>query len=76
MVKGKYSIIWDDVAKTELREAYNYIKKNSTANALSVRNNILKSVRELEKIHLYMNQIVSGKIMTDLIWHLKKMDIE
>ena len=49
MVNHKRKIILDNEAKIALREAYNYIKKDSLQNAEKVRNEILKSIKELVK---------------------------
>ena len=48
MVKKQYRIVWDDVAKLELKEAYLQVKKTSPANALKVQERILQSVAELQ----------------------------
>ena len=50
MVKKKaYQVIWSDMAKGQLKEAYEYIKKDSEKNAKTVRTRILESTRILSK---------------------------
>lgn len=49
MVKNKLKIIIDNEAKHALREAYNYIKKDSLQNAEKVKSKMLASINELIK---------------------------
>ena len=49
MVNGKLKIVIDDQAKLHLRQAYNYIKKDSLQNAKKVREKILSSIKDLIK---------------------------
>ncbi len=44
---GKLKVVIDDVAKIQLRNAYNYIKKDSVENAEKVRQKLLSSIEEL-----------------------------
>ncbi len=46
MVK-KRKVIWPDISKQQLREAYNYIKKDSLKNAEKVRKAIVASTMGL-----------------------------
>ena len=48
MVKKNYHIIWDDVAKLELKEAYLNVKKNSASNAENLRKKIVLAVANLK----------------------------
>ena len=48
MVKKQYNVIWDDVAKLELKDAYLYIKESSPKNALTARKNILQTAKDLQ----------------------------
>jgi addiction module RelE/StbE family toxin len=48
MVKKKaYKVIWSDMAKEQLKEAYEYIKKDSEKNAKTVRTRIIESTYAL-----------------------------
>ncbi len=48
MVKKKvYEVIWSDLAKQQLKEAYKFIKKESEKNAKKVRDKIVASTRIL-----------------------------
>ncbi|MCF8448876.1 MAG: type II toxin-antitoxin system RelE/ParE family toxin [Taibaiella sp.] len=47
MVKKKRKIIIDDLALTQLNQAYNYIRKDSPQNAIKVRNDIFSSANSL-----------------------------
>jgi plasmid stabilization system protein ParE len=49
MVSRKVKVIIDNEAKKSLREAYQYIKKDSLQNAEKVKAKILASIKELEK---------------------------
>jgi addiction module RelE/StbE family toxin len=50
MVRKKiYKVIWSDMAKDELREAYKHIKKDSEKNAKIVRDKIAASTRVLSR---------------------------
>ena len=49
MVNKQYNIIWDDIAKLELKNAYLFIKKDSPKNALLAIENILQSVKRLQR---------------------------
>lgn len=40
-------VIWDDVAKKDLRAAYNYIKERSPQNAEKVRSEVVKNAAAL-----------------------------
>lgn len=49
MVKTKkYTIIWSDTAKNQLKEIYKYIKKDSEQAAKEVKSKILASTKVLE----------------------------
>lgn len=49
MVKNKkYSVIWSENAKLQLKEIYFYIKKDSEKSAKEVKNKILNSTKVLE----------------------------
>lgn len=49
MVKTKkYTIIWSDIAKNQLKEIYKYIKKDSEQSAKEVKSKILTSTKVLE----------------------------
>lgn len=48
MVEAK-RVIWPQKARTQLRELYKYIKRDSPLNAEKVRKDILASTRELSK---------------------------
>jgi len=45
--KSKLIVIWDKSAKTQLRKAYNRIKKESLQGAEAVKNGILEYVGEI-----------------------------
>jgi len=47
VTERKLLIIWDTAAKTQLRKAYNEIKKESLQGAETVRDGIIESVDEL-----------------------------
>ena len=47
MVKAARHIVVDNEAKYQLRQAYNYIKKDSVKNADKVRGSIVASINEL-----------------------------
>src|SRR5258708_2302315 len=47
MVKSKPGIVIDNLAKIQLREAYEFIKLDSPKNAEKVRAKILASIKEL-----------------------------
>ena len=47
MVNKKLKVVIDDEAKKSLREAIQYIKKDSVQNAEKVKSNILDSIKEL-----------------------------
>jgi plasmid stabilization system protein ParE len=47
MVKKKPGIVIDNLAKVQLREAYNYIKLDSPKNAEKVKAKILAAIKEL-----------------------------
>lgn len=49
MVNARQTIIIDNEAKIALREAYEFIKKDSFQNAEKVKIEILKSIKELIK---------------------------
>jgi plasmid stabilization system protein ParE len=49
MVSKKLKVIIDEQARKSLREAYNYIKKDSLQNAEKVRAEILATIKELPK---------------------------
>lgn len=49
MVSKKPKVVIDDEAKKSLREAYQYIRKDSLQNAEKVKAKILASIRELPK---------------------------
>ena len=49
MVKKTLTIIIDNEAKRQLREAYQYIKKDSVQNAEKVRSTIIATIKELIK---------------------------
>jgi plasmid stabilization system protein ParE len=49
MVKGKLKLVIDNEAKIQLREAYNYIKKESVQNAKKISNEIVDSIKDLIK---------------------------
>ena len=49
MVKGRLKVVIDNVAKIQLRSAYNYIKNDSAQNAEKIKSEILTSIRELVK---------------------------
>jgi plasmid stabilization system protein ParE len=55
MVKIKPKVVIDNLAKTQLKEAYTYIKLDSPKNAEKVRAKILAAIKELadhpEKYH-------------------------
>jgi plasmid stabilization system protein ParE len=57
MVKGKMKIVIDNQAKLHLRNAYDYIKKDSLQNAEKVRVKILASIQGLIKKLKYMHLI-------------------
>jgi len=42
-------VLWDEMAKRELRAAYNYIKKNSLQNAIKVTTEIRNYANEVAK---------------------------
>lgn len=49
MVKSKkYVIIWSNIAKSQLKEIYQYIKKDSIQSAIEVKTKILASTKILE----------------------------
>lgn len=47
MVRGKPKIVIDNLAKAQLKEAYNYIKLDSPTNAEKVKAKILDAIRAL-----------------------------
>ena len=47
MVKIKPKVVIDNLAKTQLKEAYTYIKLDSPKNAEKVRAKILAAIKEL-----------------------------
>jgi plasmid stabilization system protein ParE len=47
MVERVLKVIIDNEAKAQLREAYNYISKESPQNAQKVKSKILSSIKEL-----------------------------
>ena len=47
MVNKKLKVVINDEAKKSLREAFQYIKKDSVQNAEKVKSNILDSIKEL-----------------------------
>ncbi len=47
MVKNKLKIVIDNLAKIQLKEAYNYIRLDSPKNAEKVKAKILASIAEL-----------------------------
>lgn len=49
MVRGKQKVVIDTKAKQELRNLYDYIKKDSLQNAENVKSKILTSLKELIK---------------------------
>ncbi|ANH82055.1 hypothetical protein A8C56_14710 [Niabella ginsenosidivorans] len=49
MVKPRLKIVIDNEAKQYLREAYNYIRKDSLQNAENVKAGILTSIKSLPK---------------------------
>lgn len=54
VAKNKLPIIWDKVAKTQLKKAYNKILKDSYQGAVTVRDGILDAVDEIpEQPHRY-----------------------
>jgi hypothetical protein len=61
MVNPLVKIIFDNEAKIALKEAYNYIKKDSSQNAEKVRRKILESIKELIKILKNTN-------LTNIVW--------
>lgn len=57
MVKKKsYKVIWSDIAKGQLKEAYKHIKKDSEKNAKTVRTRILESTRNYLQGRKYIKQ--------------------
>ena len=46
--KKKYSVVWSNQAKNQLKEAYKFIKKDSLQNAIMVRAEIVSSTRLLK----------------------------
>ncbi len=54
VAENKLPIIWDKVAKTQLKKAYNKILKDSYQGAITVRDGILDAVDEIpEQPHRY-----------------------
>ena len=49
MVKGKLKVVIDNKAKQQLRNLYDYIKKDSQQNAENVKSKIITSLKELIK---------------------------
>lgn len=47
MVKGKPKIVIDNLAKIQLKEAYEFIKLDSPKNAEKVKTKILTSIKKL-----------------------------
>ncbi len=44
-----YKVIWDNIAKEQLKKAYSYIKKDSVVNAEKIRKEILLTCNELNR---------------------------
>lgn len=61
----------DNEAKIALKEAYNYIKKDSLQNEEKVRNRRLESIKELIKTLISMQLISTDKTRISLIVCLK-----
>ncbi len=49
VVENKLPIIWDEIAKTQLKRAYNTILKDSYQGAITVRDGILDAVDGIPK---------------------------
>lgn len=49
MVTRNFKVVIDNVAKQQLKKAYNYIRKDSLQNAEKIKARILASIKELIK---------------------------
>ncbi|MCE7058853.1 type II toxin-antitoxin system RelE/ParE family toxin [Dyadobacter sp. CY343] len=48
MVDEAYTVVWDKIAVSQLREIYLYIRNSSYQNATSVRDQIIENVSKLK----------------------------
>ena len=70
MVKKTRKVVIDNKAKKQLRQAYNYIAKDSAQNAEKVKASLLASIKALIKIRRNIRRINTKSITMERSEHM------